>query len=219
MEKAQNLQDVDSNMDLATFCQALIHCGVVQAFTKNSIITQGYGDMDVFTHFLANAWAFMDLVKSINKLPVAPDGDQPLIPFASIHLLQAMRHWTIERKRCGLEVIHNKMTQAELTRTLRHMEDEEQIMDMKSVWSPLPNRFSSFGTKWHIFSLGFKGHCVIVCGIMNFPLAYVLQDHEMVKPKIGDVDYTTTNKRLMNLVVLSGRIFNKLSWFGNCSIH
>jgi hypothetical protein len=106
-------------MDLVNFCQALIHCGVIQALARNSIIAQGYGDMDVFTRFLANDQAAMDLVKSINKLPAAPDGDQPSIPFAS-----------------G----------------------------------------------------GFKGHCAIVHGSMNIPLAYVLRDHDIVTPKIRAAD-------------------------------
>jgi hypothetical protein len=36
------------NMDLATFRQALIRCGITQALARNSIIAQGYNDTEVF---------------------------------------------------------------------------------------------------------------------------------------------------------------------------
>jgi hypothetical protein len=49
----QNLQDFHPNMDLATFCQALVHCGMNQALVTNSIIMQGYDNMEVFAHFIA----------------------------------------------------------------------------------------------------------------------------------------------------------------------
>jgi hypothetical protein len=83
-------------MDLATFHQALICCGITQALARNLIIAQGYNDMEVFAHYLANDRSVVDFVKSVNKLPANQSGDRPLIPFALIRLLQAMCHWTIE---------------------------------------------------------------------------------------------------------------------------
>jgi hypothetical protein len=75
-------------------------------------------------------------------------------------------------------------------------------MDMKPILPPLPDKVSLFGTKWHIFSEGFKGHCVIVHGSMNISLAYVLHAHKNHN--------TVVIKRLMvNLVALGGRKFNK----------
>ena len=100
-------------MDLTTFRQALICCGVNQALARNSIIAQGYNNMEVFTHYLANDRSIVDFVKSVNKLPANQDGEWPSIPFASIRLLQAMRHWTIERQRCGLAIAHNELTHEE----------------------------------------------------------------------------------------------------------
>ena len=85
-------------MDLATFRQALIHCGITQALARNSIIAQGFNNMEVFARYLANDRSVVDFVKSVNKLPADQNGDQPLIPFALIRLLQAMRHWMIERQ-------------------------------------------------------------------------------------------------------------------------
>ena len=124
-------------MDLATFRQALIHCGVNQAFARNSIIAQGYNNMEVFTHYLANDRSVVDFVKSVNKLPANQDGEKLSIPFASIRLLQAMRHWTIERQRCGLAIAHNELTHEELERMLERMEEEENIAEMKTVPPPL----------------------------------------------------------------------------------
>jgi hypothetical protein len=40
----------------------------------------------------------VDFIKSVNKLPADQNGDRPSIPFALIRLLQAMRHWMIERQ-------------------------------------------------------------------------------------------------------------------------
>ena len=71
-------------MDLPTFRQALTRCGPTQALARNSVIAQGYTDMEVFARYLANDRSISDLVKSVNKLPVIQDGDRPSIPFASI---------------------------------------------------------------------------------------------------------------------------------------
>jgi hypothetical protein len=85
-------------MDLPTFCQALICCGITQALVCNLIIAQGYNDMEVFAHYLANDRSVVDFVKSVNKVPADQNCERPSIPFASIRLLQAMRHWTIEQQ-------------------------------------------------------------------------------------------------------------------------
>lgn len=85
-------------MDLATFHQALILCGIVQVLRCNSTITQGYNGMEVFACYLVNHREVSDFVKSVNKLPVTQDNKQPLIPFALIRLLQAMHHWMFEHQ-------------------------------------------------------------------------------------------------------------------------
>ena len=79
-------------MDLATFRQALIRCGITQALARNSNIAQGYNDMKVYARYLANDRSVTDFVKSVNKLPPTQEGERPSIPFALIRLLQAMRH-------------------------------------------------------------------------------------------------------------------------------
>jgi hypothetical protein len=83
-------------MDLATFRQALIRCGITQALARNLIIAQGYNNMEVFACYLANNRSIVDFVKSVNKLPADQNGDRPSIPFALFSLLRAIRHWTIE---------------------------------------------------------------------------------------------------------------------------
>jgi hypothetical protein len=83
-------------MNLATFRQALICCGINQALARNSIIAQGYNNMEVFARYLVNDRSIVDFIKLVNKLPADQNGDRPSIPFALIRLLQAMRHWTIE---------------------------------------------------------------------------------------------------------------------------
>jgi hypothetical protein len=132
-------------MDLATFHQALFCCGINQALARNSIIAQGYNDMEVFAHYLAHDRSIVDFVKLVNKLPADQNGDWPLIPFALIRLLQAMRHWTIERQCCGLAIVHNELTQDELEQILKHMEEVESIKDLKPIPPPLPKKFGSFG--------------------------------------------------------------------------
>jgi hypothetical protein len=86
-------------MDLATFCQALIHCGINQVLAHNLITAQRYYDMEVFVHYLASDRSDVDFIsKSVNKLPADQNGDWPLILFALIRLIQVMCHWTIEHQ-------------------------------------------------------------------------------------------------------------------------
>jgi hypothetical protein len=194
-----------STMDLPTFRQALIRCGITQALARTSIVDQGYTDMQVFARLLANDRAVSDFVKAVNKLPADQAGIHPSIPFASIRKLQAMRHWTIERIRMGEPVVHNEMTEDELDRILARMVEEEEIMEMKPVPPPLPDKFKAFGTSWRTFSDGFYGHCAVVRSTMNIPLAYILREHEIPTPEMVAEAYTTTDLRLMNLVRLDGR--------------
>ena len=196
-------------MDLATFRQALIRCGINQALARNSIIAQGYNDMEVFARYLANDRSVVDFVKSVNKLPADQNGDRPSIPFASIRLLQAMRHWTIERQRCGLAIVHNELTQDELERILERMEEVESIVDMKPIPPPLPEKFGSFGKNWRVFLEGFKGHCAVVRGNLYIPLAYILREHTIVTPEHRAAIYNTADKRLMAIVSLQGRDYQK----------
>jgi hypothetical protein len=139
------------NMDLATFCQALICCGINQALARNLIIAQGYNNMEVFARYLANDRRVVDFVKLVNKLTADQNGDRPSIPFALIRLLQATRHWTIERQQCRLAIVHNELTQDELEQILEHMEEVESIADMKPVPPSLPEKFGSFGKNWCVF--------------------------------------------------------------------
>jgi hypothetical protein len=195
-------------MDLATFRQALIRCGVAQALARNSIIAQGYDDMETFARLLANDRTVTDFVKSVNKLPADQNGDRPLIPFASIRRLQAMRHWTIERQRCGINIVHNDFTDEELERTLERMEEEESMAEMTVTAPPLPDKFTSFGTNWRTFSEGFKGHCAVVRGTMHLPLLYVLRAHVAVTPAQQAAAYNTADERLMTLVQLTGKEYH-----------
>jgi hypothetical protein len=196
-------------MDLASFRQALTRCGIAQALARNAVFAQGYNNMEVFARYLANDRSVADFVKSVNKLPANQDGDHPSIPFASIRLLQAMRHWTIERQRCGLPIVHNELTQEELERILERMEEVDSITEMKPVPPPLPGKFTSFGKNWRVFSEGFKGHCAVVRGTMTIPLAYLLREHTIVTPEHRAAEYSTADERLMAIVRLHGRDFKK----------
>lgn len=196
-------------MDLASFRQALTRCGIAQALARNAVFAQGYNNMEVFARYLANDRSVADFVKSVNKLPANQDGDHPSIPFASIRLLQAMRHWTIERQRCGLPIVHNELTQEELERILERMEEVDSITEMKPDPPPLPGKFTSFGKNWRVFSEGFKGHCAVVRGTMTIPLAYLLREHTIVTPEHRAAEYSTADERLMAIVRLHGRDFKK----------
>jgi hypothetical protein len=184
-------------MDLATFLQALICCGINQALACNLIIAQGYNDMEVFARYLANYRSVVDFVESVNKLPADQNGDRPLIPFALIRLLQAMRHWTIEHQHCGLAIVHNELTQDELEQIIEHMEEVESIADMKPIPPPLPEKFGSFGKHcWRIFLEGFNGYCavVLVHGNLYIPLAYILREHTIVTPEHRAAAYSTADE-------------------------
>jgi hypothetical protein len=165
--------------------------------------------MEVFARYLANDRSVVDFVRSVNKLPAAPDGERPSIPFASIRLLQAMRHWTIERQRCGLPIVHNELTQDEVERILERMEEEDSIAEMKPVPPPLPDKFHSFGKHWRVFSEGFKGNCAVVRGTMHIPLAYLLREHTVVTPEHRAAAYGTADGRLMSIVRLDGKDYRK----------
>jgi hypothetical protein len=89
------------------------------------------------------------------------------------------------------------------------MEEEEQLAAMKIVPPPLPDKFASFGPKWRVFAESFKGHCAVVRGAMNIPLAYVLREHVAVTQAMRDAEYPTTDARLMNVVVLEGKEYRK----------
>jgi hypothetical protein len=120
-----------------------------------------------------------------------------------------MRHWTIERQRCGLPIVHNDMTPEELERILARMKEEESIAEMKPSPPPLPDKFSSFGKNWRAFSEGFKGHCAVVRGMMHIPLAYLLREHTLVTPDHRDATYSTADARLMSIVRLDGVDYQK----------
>ena len=70
-----------ASMDLATFRQALLRCGVTQALARNSVIDQGYTDMEVFARYLANDRSVVDFVRSVNKLPADPGWRKAVDPF------------------------------------------------------------------------------------------------------------------------------------------
>jgi hypothetical protein len=144
-------------MDLATFRQALICCGITQALARNLIIAQGYNNMEVFAHYLANDRSVVDFVKLVNKLPANQNGERPSIPFASIRLLKAMCHWTIKHQQCGIAIVHNELTQEELKQILEHMEEVESIMEMKPIPPPLPKKLGIPGQHWLPYMIGPKG--------------------------------------------------------------
>jgi predicted CopG family antitoxin len=133
-------------------------------------------------------------VRTINKLPAGADGVRPLIPYASIRKLQAIRHWAIEQKRLNLEVVHNAFTAEEQGRMMDRIDEEDQV-EAVTVSPPafLPDKFTSF-TKWRTFSEGFKGHCAVLRGCMKIPIVYVLRDHEVVTDEMMEAEYTTTDK-------------------------
>jgi hypothetical protein len=80
--------------------QPFAKLSINQVLARNSIIAQGYNNMEVFACYLASDRSIVDFVKSVNKLPADQNGDQPSIPFALIRLLQAMCYWTIECQQC-----------------------------------------------------------------------------------------------------------------------
>ena len=159
--------------DAVTFRNALLHCGITQPEARDAIVVQGYSNMIKFAALPEEEITY--LVKAVNKMePEAPGGQRPIIPFASIKKLQAMRKWTWEASWHGIVVVHNDFTPEELTWMLARMEFEDQLKVNKPEVPSLPDKFTSFGTKWKAFSEGFKGHCAVVRGCMNIPLLYIL---------------------------------------------
>jgi hypothetical protein len=167
-----------------------------------AIVEQGFSDMEQFASLTEKD--IIDFVKAINKIPAADGRPRPSIPFASIKKLKAMRNWTIERRRLGIEYEHNDFNASELARIIERMDFEEKLSINKPVPPALPDKFTSFGTKWRIFSEGFQGHCSVLRGCMNIPLSYVLREHGEVDPELLEADFDSSDERLMNLVVLSG---------------
>ena len=148
-------------------------------------------------------------VKAVNKLPAAPPvggeaQERPSIPFASVKKLKAMRWWTIECQRTGLDVVHGNFTPAELNRVLARLDYEAHLAVNKPDVPELTEKFVSFGTKWRVFSEHFKGHCEAQRGCMDIPLAYVLRDHTDVTDEIRAEEYDDSDSRLMNIVLLAG---------------
>jgi hypothetical protein len=118
-------------------------------------------------------------------------------------MLQAMRHWTIERIRMGDPVVHNDMTENKLKRILAQMVEEEEIIMMKPVPPPLPDKFMAFGKNWRAFSDGFHGHCAVTRGTMNLPLVYTLRAHEVpTQEEMRATAHATSDLCLMALVRL-----------------
>lgn len=82
---------------------------------------------------------------------------------------------------------------------------------------PLPAKFVSFGTKWHTFAKGFKGHCGVSCGCMNIPLIYVLHEHTDVTAAMHAAEYPSTDDHLIACVVCTARSIRKTTIvFGTC---
>jgi hypothetical protein len=188
--------------DAITFRNALTRCGITQAEALDAIPDQGYTDMLEFAQL--SPVGIESFVKSVNKLPAVPPDDRPSIPFASVKKLKAMRWWTVEKLRCGLAVVHNQFTVAELTRVLARLDYEAHLAINKPDVPELTEKFVSFGTKWRVFSERFKGHCEAQRGCMNIPLAYVLREHTEVDDDMRNADYEDSDSRLMNIVVLQG---------------
>ena len=207
-------------MDVLSFRLALTRSGVTQAEALDAIVAQGFASMNDLKRLTeVEIEAF---IKAVNKLPAAfPGGISPQIVYGSIKKLKAMRNWAIERDRFGVPIDHAHFTDEEIERILARMDEEANFAVNKPVTPPLPEKFSSFGPKWREFCDGLKGHCAIVRGCMNIPLAYLLRDEEptaetLAADAAGDVDlFDTSDERLMALVRCAGSEFrqdNKRLW-------
>ena len=161
-------------MDVASFRQALQRCGVVQVPTRDAIVAQGYDTMDAFKALMEDD--IEHFVKAVNKLPeAAPGAPKPQhVPYGAIKKLKAMRNWAIKRDRIGVPIVHDDFDADAIQRILSRMDEEANFAVNKPVTPPLPEKFTSFGPKWREFNDGLKGHCGIVRGCMNIPLAYLL---------------------------------------------
>lgn len=190
--------------DTATFRQALTRCGIEQETARNTIVDQGYSSMAEFAQLSSDD--IQTFVKEVNKMPAVTVGNnqvKPSIPFASIKKLRAMRKWAIERRLMGLEVSHPAFTAAETARVMTRMDFEVQLEVNKAKPPPLPDKFVNFSGKWRPFYEGFKGHLAVARGCMNIPLLYVVREHSEVTAAMRDDTYTSSDERLMNLVVLT----------------
>ncbi|MCK7497537.1 MAG: hypothetical protein MZW92_47230 [Comamonadaceae bacterium] len=84
-------------------------------------------------------------------------------------MLQAMRHWTIERQRCGLAIVHNELTQDELERILERMEEVESIADMKPSSASLARQVWFLRQELARVFGRLQGHCAVVRGNDEHP--------------------------------------------------
>ena len=207
-------------MDVLSFRAALQHCGVTQVEALDAVVAQGFqsmADLKRLTEVEVD-----NFIKVVNKLPAAVQGGaKPQIVFGAVKKLKAMRNWAIERNRIGVPIDHAEFTEDEIERILSRMNEEANFAVNKPVAPPLPEKFSSFGPKWREFCDGLKGHCAIVRGCMNIPLAYLLREVEPTAAMLaadlaGDVGlFGTTDQRLMALVRCDGAEFqqdNKRLW-------
>jgi len=116
-----------------------------------------------------------------------------------------MRWWMIEQCRTSQDVVHATFTLAEKDRVLERMDFEAQFLVNKPEPPALPSKFTTFGTKWHSFYEGFKGHLVVQRGCMEIPLIYVIREHTDVTEAMRTADdYDSSDARLIAIVVLEG---------------
>lgn len=197
--------------DAVTFRNALIRCGITQEQALAAIPEQGYTNMVEFSAMSEEDVLWF--VKAVNKLPAPAGGDppppRPSIPFASIKKLKAMRNWTIECRRMGVVVVHNNFTAAEMQRTIERMDFEADLAVNKPELPELPEKFISFGTKWRAFIEGLKGHCSVLRGCMNIPIAYVYRETVAPTAEQRAAAYDSSDARLMALVLLEGREYRQ----------
>ena len=194
-------------MDVASFRLALQRCGVAQPEARNAIVAQGYDSMDVFKTLTEDE--IEQFVKAVNKLPqAAPGTPRPMVAYVAIKNLKAMRNWAIECDRIGVTIAHDNFTDEERQRILSRMDEEANFATNRPATPPLPDKFTSFGPKWREFSEGLQGHCKIVHGCMNIPLAYLLRE---VEPDVAMLTaaFDTTDQRLMALVLCIGPEFQQ----------
>jgi len=74
---------------------------------------------------------------------------------------------------------------------------------------PLPEKFSTFGTKWRLFKEAIHGHLAVKRGCIDVPLIYVLRDHQVVTDAMRDADYGDSDEYLINVVSLTTDAFKQ----------
>ena len=195
--------------DIVTFRQALERCGISQASARVAITDQGYTNIEEFAELSEKD--IVDLiVKVINRLPApAEDVAPPRVPFASTKKLKAFRNWKWERAWCGLGFAHGDFTDQELTRMIQRMDflAQQKMNELDSP--PLPEKFSTFGTKWRLFKEAIHGHLAVKRGCIDVPLIYVLRDHQVVTDAMRDADYGDSDEYLINVVSLTTDAFKQ----------